>query len=185
MPERIIPDPSNEAAEQAAGPQPAMGSLGRVPALASLVGAHPLALADLYATGIVPAAELLAGDRVGKVLGVSSGEAHMLVRPVVELLGRLPPLWRGKSFASDARAGRNLLGPWRPLPFRAEVGPSLLDGAPTLQLRYDGLGNPWPLSLVVDELRQIDRTVAIGPFCLRTGSELARLGWWGLELAPS
>jgi hypothetical protein len=160
-------------------------SMGRVRELDSLLGTHPAALADLYQAGHPLESGCLGGDHRGRVLALALDSTFMLVRPLMVALARGPALWRGKSFVPDGRAGHNLLGRWRAIPFRAETCPSELDGAPTLMLRYDGLGNPWPLSRVVDELRQIDDTVAIGPVSLRTARGSVRLGWWGLELPAS
>lgn len=158
--------------------------MATITALDTLVGAHPVALGDLYATG-TPADTFTLGDARGSILAFeASASTHAALRPLVVGLSRHLSPWRGKSFESGGTLGSNLLFGKRLAAFRGDVAPSLLDGEPTLRMRYDGLGLHWPFNRMLDELRQISPGVAIGPLLWRTGADSATpLLWWGLSTA--
>lgn len=151
--------------------------------LDALLGAHPRSLRDLYADGQPAVPEQLSGQRTGRLLAVEALEpVHLLVSPVLRLVAEHLVPWRGPSFDEDGSAGHHRVLRFDVLPFRCEPGPSEVDGRPTLFLRHDGLGLPWPLRRTVDELRVVGDEVAIGPASLRTVRGPIRLFWWGLEL---
>jgi hypothetical protein len=91
--------------------------------------------------------------------------------------------WRGKVFDHGGNSGQNVVFGKRVLRFRADVAPSILDGEPTLVLRYDSptFHNPWPIRAIVDELRSVDQGVALGPVYAVAGHRKHVLLWWGLE----
>jgi hypothetical protein len=153
----------------------------KVESLATLVGAHPDALRDLYAAGDPTDATALGGLRRGLLLTVEPLEgAFVLTRPLVRAFSRLG-LFAGKTFESGGTAGQDRFAGGDRFRFRCELGPSLLDGKPTLVMRYDELGNPWPISACVDELRTIGN-VGIGLTALSPGRHARVAFWWGLEL---
>jgi len=155
-----------------------------VRSLDELVGAHLLALRDLYSAG-KPADPAELGDAPhGRILSLELGaQAYMLTRPALSFLARDWLPWKGKEFDHGGNSGTNLIGDRRVLRFRAEVGPSELDGLPTLVLRYGekAFRNPWPVSAVRDELRMIADGIAIGPAMLERRSGPIQLLWFGLE----
>lgn len=151
--------------------------IAKVRSLDTLVGAHPDALRDIYASGeALDSREL--GAAPGQLLAVEPfADAFMLTRPLVKLASKLDP-WRGKQFERGGTAGKDLLLNLRAFRYRCEVGPSRIDGGDTLLLAYDGLGNPWPLDRASCEIRRVGQTTAMGPAWL--GSRL--LFWWGLTV---
>lgn len=153
----------------------------KVESLDALVGAHPDALRDLYGAGEPADATALGGLRRGRLLTVEPLEgAFVLTRPLVRALSRFG-LFAGKTFESGGTAGRDHFARRDRFRFRCEVGPSLLDGRPTLVMRYDGLGNPWPISACVDELRAVSG-VGVGLTAVSPGRRARVAFWWGLEL---
>jgi hypothetical protein len=159
-------------------------TMATIPSLDALVGAHPDALADFYAAGKPCDPARLSTSR-GLLLAVQPlAPAHALLRPLVAGFARHLVPWGGKAFESGGTAGANLVFDRKVLRFRAEMLDSMLDGRPTLSLRYDGLGNPWPTAHLVDELRQVGPDVALGPL-LWLGSEgrATPILWWGLKPA--
>lgn len=155
--------------------------MGKVHALESLVGAHPNALAELYESGELPGT--LAGlEASGRLLAIErlSG-VHVLTRGAVAKLARAVPC-RGQSFSASGTEGSHVLFGRAGTRFRCEVGASALDPRDTLILRHDGLGNAWPASAFVCELRRVGERAVIGP-CFRRGKngEPRIAFWWGLE----
>ncbi|MEM9692830.1 MAG: hypothetical protein AAGA56_09820 [Myxococcota bacterium] len=151
-----------------------------------LIGAHPEALRDMYRMGRPTDTTALGGERDGYMLAYEPIAAIFSVtRPLVRALAETG-LWRGKHFESGGTSGRDRMLGRRPFRFRCEVAPSALDGAPTLLMRYDNLGNPWPLGRYAGELRTLNDAVAIGPSVVKTGNGRHSVqGWWGLVLPTS
>lgn len=149
--------------------------------LDELVGAHPDALLAIYGTGSAADPEDLgfvqAPARGRFLCFVQTSGLHLAARPFVKALAtdRLP--WRGKIF--EPGGGANLLFGRPSYRFATEVGPSQIDGLPTLILRYDAHGHGWPVRLIRDELRTIGPGLAIGPAFLSDKVVL----WFGLERA--
>ncbi len=157
-------------------------TMAKVRSLDQLIGAHPEALRDIYCAG-QPADGSNLSALKGRLLALEPlANAHMLIRPVVSVLSKHLLPWRGKLFDEGGATGANNVLGQRIFRFRAETGPSDLDGKPTLFLRYDGLGNPWPISGVVDELRTVGEGVSIGPASLQSARGAPTLlFWWGLQ----
>ncbi|MBW2453506.1 MAG: hypothetical protein JRI68_03300 [Deltaproteobacteria bacterium] len=168
------------------GPSPRQPSrrrkIARVQSLDSLVGAHPDALRDIYEAGSPADPGELGAKPRGRLLAVEPlVPIFALTRPLVRVVAQHLLPWKGKVFETGGTAGRNRVLRWQLFRFHCEVEASALDGQPTLVLRYDGLGNPWPLPHVVDELRRVGDGVAIGPASLAVGGAQPRvLAWWGL-----
>jgi hypothetical protein len=161
-------------------------SAPKVASLAELVGAHPDALRSIYERG-VPAdpADLGEAPR-GRVLGLGPGaDAYMLIRPVVRALATDALPWKGKTFDHGGNSGVNVVFGKDVFRFHTEVGPSYVDGAPTLVLRYGepSYKNPWPVRAVVDELRSVSSGVAMGPAFFTNKGERFLVLWFGLERA--
>jgi hypothetical protein len=154
-------------------------AIGSVTTLDSMIGAHPTALRDIYAAGDYPDPATLEPNRA-RVLAVEPLEAaHLLFRPLVRtLLNPLLP-WQGIRFESGGTAGVNRVLTREVFRFRCELADSLLDGNPTLQMRYDGLKNPWPVAEMIDELRLVGDGIAIGPTF--RGESGKPLFWWGVS----
>ncbi len=155
-------------------------TMARVQSLKSLVGAHPDALHDIYAAGQCADSTKFDGMVRGRILAVERlASVFMLTRPLVQLYSRITP-WRGKVFESGGTSGCDRIGRWTPHRFRCEAGDSLVDGKPTLFFHYNDLGNPWPMSTRIDELRAVGESVAIGP--VFTSSNAKPVLWWGLAI---
>lgn len=151
----------------------------RVQSLDSLIAAHPDALRDIYGSG-KPADSSTLDEVRGRLLTITRfASTYNLTRPIVKTLAtRLLP-WRGKVFESGGTSGTNRVLSWNAFRFRCQAADSLVDGEPTLALSYDGLGNPWPVSRIVDELRVVGEGVAIGP-AFYMAAEPQLIFWWGV-----
>jgi hypothetical protein len=152
--------------------------------LSDLVGAHPDALRLIY-TG-APAADLgeLGESPRGRLLCMEFGTSvFMLTRPVMHALARGILPWQGKTFDHGGNSGQNVFFGRHMLRFRAEVGPSELDGKPTLILHYgdEALHHPWPVRAIRDELRRAGDGLAIGPVFFGSDNARRLLCWFGLE----
>ena len=153
--------------------------------LQELVGAHPDALRKMYRAGR-PADPAELGDAPrGRVLTLEAGpDLFLLTRPIIRALGTDSFPWKGKVFDHGGNAGQNVVFGKTMLRFRTEVGPSDVDGKPTLILLYDSpaFKNPWPIRAIRDELRSIGPKIAIGPAFMTVGGGARRcLLWFGLE----
>ena len=165
-------------------PGAAQGFRGRaatsVESLAALVGAHPNALAEIYAKA-EPARPEWLGDRPhGRLLALAPlGEVHLLTRPLVQLVSTSFFPWDGITFDHGGNAGTNIVFGREAMRFRVEQGPSALDGAPTLVFSY--VANRWPTKLLRDEARMVSHDFAIGPTFLEIGGTPRLVAWYGLE----
>ena len=157
-----------------------------VESLATLVGWHPDAFRNSYRAGR-PAdpADLGVAPR-GRVLSiVPLSSAFLVVRPILRALASDHFPWQGKVFDHGGNSGQNRVLGREVLRFHASVGPSEIDGAPTLVLGYKepAFKNPWPVSAMVDELRSTGDGIAVGPAFLEVRGTKHLLLWWGLEAA--
>lgn len=142
-----------------------------------LVGAHPDTLASLFEHAKPADPEELGERPRGRLLGLAGVAAvHLALRPLVRGLSRGgTALWQGIQFDHGGNAGANLVVGRRAMRFRAQRGPSLLDGAPALVLTYDR--SAWPVSALRDELRMVGPKLALGATFV--GGRLT--AWFGLE----
>ncbi len=155
-------------------------TLARVQSLESLVGAHPDALRDIYAAGEPVATASLDGLVEARLLAFEPlVGAFMLTRPLVQLYSRITP-WKGKVFEPGGAAGADKVARFTPHRFRCEVGPSLIDGKPTLIFQYDQPENPWLMRKRLDELRTAGDQFAVGPIFGLSASKPTL--WWGVKL---
>lgn len=161
-------------------------TLAKVPSLDWLLGAHPDALRDLFLSGTPTDPADFAGDARGLILAVERfADTHVLMRPLVKLVSSRMNPWQGIRFSSGGTSGQNLVLGRRAFRFRCELASSALDGQPALVMCYDGLGNRWPVSHLVDELRDVGEGIAIGPTSLATRRGLTLLSWWGITSAAA
>jgi hypothetical protein len=151
--------------------------------LDELVGAHPDALDRIYRSGTAADPADLGAEPTGRLLAITpAANAHLALRPLIRAIAHGPMPWRGKVFDHGGNSGQNVIFGKRMFRFHAEGGASLLDGRPTLVLRYDhaAYNNPWPTTRIVDELRTVGPGIAIGPaYYLGSGSPSLVL-WFGL-----
>lgn len=167
--------------------QAAAGTTTRVRTLDELVGAHPEALRAIFGSGHATDPVELGAQTRGLFLAIEpTREIHFLVRPVLHALASGAMPWRGKAFEMDGTGVNLVLG--RPMvPFAYETGPSDVDGAPALVIRYDRPEhrNAWPIRNIRDELRTIADGLAIGPalFSATANGERKVLAWFGLQRA--
>jgi hypothetical protein len=156
----------------------------QVPSLSGLVGAHPDALARIYRDGR-PADPAELGDAPrGRILALARGtDLFMIARPIVKALATDALPWRGKTFDHGGNSGQNVFFGRHVLRFHTHVGPSEIDGKPTLVLSYDepAYKNPWPFRAIRDELRSVGPGIAIGPAFFVGGGSPKVVLWFGLE----
>lgn len=175
----------------AAAPQAPAGRrvLPQIDSLAPLVGAHPDALLNIFGDGrATDPAELGLGHPGprGRILAVVPGpDLFLAVRPILRAFASDHLPWRGKVFDHGGNSGVNVLFGRQAFRFQAEVGPSAIDGRPSLVLDYapSAHGNPWPVRAIRDELRTVGNGVAIGPAFLVGGGTPRLVLWFGLEMA--
>ena len=147
-----------------------------VASVAELVGAHFDSLRDFYAGASAADPDDLGARPRGTLLALAStGDAHLVLRPLVKLVSQRLMPWQGVVFDHGGNAGANLVMGREVQRFRASVAASKLDGKPTLVLSYAALG--WPLRVLTDELRSIGPGQALG--CTFAGERL--VAWFGLE----
>jgi hypothetical protein len=160
-----------------------------------LVAMSPGELAELYASGTTPQLGVLAGETRGRFLAIpalTALDAVPLVGSLVQravshvLASRVNP-WRGKTFAAPTEShrteGTNVVLGRSLFPFEAHVEKSALDHRETLVIRYASKGNPWPLNVLVDELREVSRGVWLGPAYVRGPNGPNVVLWWACSKA--
>jgi hypothetical protein len=151
-----------------------------VTSLDTLVGAHPHALAGIFAKGEPASPDALGPRPHGRLLALTATrEVHLAFRPIVEWISTSIMPWDGLVFDHGGNAGKNLVFGRETMRFRSEVGPSELDGEPALVLSY--AANSWPIRLLRDELRTVNDTIAIGPTFVEIGRRPVLVAWFGLE----
>ena len=157
----------------APGPTPAPTGrrvVAPVDSLATLVGAHPRALLDLFRRGRATVPAELGDAPRGRLLalGVPKARARASSRwraPLLRALATDLLPWQGKTFDRGGNSGQNVVLGREAFRFQRRGGPSALDGRPALVLTYDAARarNPWPLRAIRDELRTVGPGIAIGP----------------------
>jgi hypothetical protein len=155
-----------------------------VASLDTLVGAHPDALRKIFGAGKPTDPAELGDAPRGRLLALAHGaDLYLALRPIVRAIADHLLPWEGKTFDHGGNSGQNVVLGRKLLRFRAEVGPSQLDGRPALLLRYDSpaYGNPWPARVVKDELRTVGKGIAIGPAIVDVAGAPVPLVWFGLE----
>jgi hypothetical protein len=158
----------------------------QVASLGELVGAHPSALRDIYASGKPTDPAELGDAPRGRVLALTPlSRAYMLTRSVLALLAHDAMPWKGKEFDHGGNSGTNVVLGKHVLRFRTALEPSEIDGLPTLALIYGdkAFRNPWPVRAIRDELRTVGGGVAIGPAFMTWRGATTPLLWFGLERA--
>jgi hypothetical protein len=175
--------PARAMTTQTAAPRRVLTEVG---SLDELVGAHLLALRDIYGAG-KPADPAELGDAPrGRLLTLEQGaEVYMLVRGAMQLLARDWMPWKGKEFDHGGNSGTNLVLGRRVARFRTEIADSVIDGLPSFVLLYGekAFKNPWPVSAMRDELRTVGDGIAIGLATLEWRGRHVPLFWFGLERA--
>jgi hypothetical protein len=156
----------------------------QVASIDALVGAHPDALGKIFGAGRPTDPAELGDAPRGRLLALGrGGDVFLVLRPILRGLasGLMP--WEGKTFDHGGNSGQNVVLGKRLLRFRAEVGPSRVDGSPALRLTYDAPAyeNPWPATVVQDELRTVGKGIAIGPAIFVGARAPITLLWFGLE----
>ena len=127
-------------------------------------------LGAIYAEGTVPDdLARLDGDLVGRMLAVRG--AGQMGRAIAAFARRDGFPWAGKSFqATDAKLGKGInririWGRHRLFPFRTYVGPSVVDGRPSVFIDYDDPDNPALIRAIHDEVREVESGLFLGPAC--------------------
>lgn len=146
-------------------------------------------LAALYSSGNIPSSFADFGRRPrGRVLAVRhlDHKAAAAVVRTIAALGVFP--WRGKSMATTGRyAGDGInrvkLGVntnW--FEFTMQVEKSVIDSKDSVVFDYADKGNPWPIRLIRDELREIEPGLFVGPAMIKTPrGRLVSVLWFALD----
>jgi hypothetical protein len=96
-------------------------------------------------------------------------------------------VWHGKSFVTVSESegwgyNRLAVGPiLDAFPFRTFVGPSRIDGRPSLILDFNVARNPWWERLTWDELREVGPGVFAGTTGLRLFGKYRPLAWFACD----
>lgn len=151
-----------------------------VTSLDPLVGAHPGALRSIFEKSDAANVEALVGGLEGRAHGrflsaIPTAGAHMLLRPLIQLVSTTLMPWDGVIFDHGGNAGVNVIFGKKTGRFRAERESSWVDGAPCLALRYPGAG--W----LRDELRSVGDGLALGVTFVSLGERRAPVVWFGLS----
>jgi len=172
--------------------QPTLRSVSAVPSsprtLDDLAKLSTSDLASIYAGGSIPSSFADFGRHPrGRVLAVrylDNRVAALLVRRIAAL-SVFP--WRGKTLAATARYTGDGINRIRVgistnwFEFAMQVEPSVIDGEDTVVFNYAGKGNPWLISIIRDELREIETGLFVGPAMLRTPRGPVTALWFALD----
>lgn len=150
-----------------------------VTSLDALVGAHPAALRSIFEKSEAANVEALVGGPEGRLHGrllstIPTEGAHMLLRPLIQLVSTTLVPWDGVVFDHGGNAGVNIVFGKKSGRFRAERQASWLDGAPCLALEYPGA------SWLRDELRSVGEGLALGLTFVSVRGSRSPVVWFGL-----
>lgn len=151
-----------------------------VTSLDPLVGAHPSALRSIYEKSDPATVEALLGAPEGRAHGrflttIPTEGAHLLLRPLLQLVSTTLMPWDGVHFDHGGNAGVNVIFGRKTGRFRADREASWLDGEPCLALSYPGA------SWLRDELRAVGDGLALGvTFVSARGAKVPAV-WFGLS----
>ncbi len=151
-----------------------------VTSLDPLVGAHPGALRSIFEKSEPANVEALVGALEGRAHGrflssIPTAGAHMLLRPLIQLVSTTLIPWDGVAFDHGGNGGVNIVFGKKTGRFRAVREPSWLDGAPCLALQYPSAA--W----LRDELRTVGDGLALGLTFVSIGERRSPVVWFGLS----
>ncbi len=175
----------SSAARPAAEPNVAPSGPTTFDDLASLTSDQ---LAACFARGACVSLDAIAGDPAGRVLAVTGLEAPPFAA-LRRRIARTPLiLWEGKSFRSEAGATRGFgsnrvrLGrSFTLFRFTTAEGPSIVDGAPCLQIDYSVLSNPRLVRRTYDELREVAPSLYLGRGGIRGRGRTRLVLWFAVD----
>lgn len=163
---------------------------GRRLGLDDLAAMDARALGDLYLRGTCPTdLREIDGKPKGRMLAVRRvgfAPASTLLRAFAAS-GSFP--WDGKTFFGDAEhAGRGINrvriagAKLDAFDFATRVGPSLVDGKPTIVLDYAQPDNPPYIQKIHDEIRDVGGRLFLGPAMWKLeGGGAAHVLWFALD----
>lgn len=166
-----------ETQERAAARRPRIATT--VTSLDPLVGAHPGALRSIFEKSDPATVEKLVGAAEGRAHGrllttIPTEGAHMLLRPLIQLVSTTLVPWDGVAFDHGGNGGVNVVFGKKTGRFRADREASLVDGAPCLALSYPGA--TW----LRDELRMVGDGLALGVTFVTLRGSSVPVVWFGL-----
>ena len=143
---------------------------------------------EAYRDGIVPASlRVLDGAPRGRMLSIAGIDRGRIAGRLRAFAGSRSFPWAGKSFSShsdETGEGINrvrLLGGRDLFKFETRIEPSAIDGEPCIVLDYEQPGNPWFISAIHDELRQVGPKLFLGPAMWKTKSDPRLLLFFAID----
>jgi hypothetical protein len=155
--------------------------------LDSLAALDVDALGRIYERGTVPTKlDILEGHPRGRMLSVRTLDHGPLSSAIRAFAGSNGFPWGGKSFRGRGETGEgvnrvHLGGRHNLFPFHTRIGPSVLDGKPTVILNYDLPDNPGFIRAIHDEIREVDAGLFLGPAMWKTKNGPVFVLWFALD----
>lgn len=130
----------------------------------------------------------LNGRKKGHLLALA-GFHRTPAKRLINLFGRAPFFpWRGKNFTARSMikgSGINRINltiarqEW--FAFQTAFRASLVDGRPCISLNYRLKGNPWFIRHLVDEMREVEPGLYLGPSIIKTGKSSLKLVYFAIS----
>jgi hypothetical protein len=123
--------------------------------------------------------------RMLAVRGLDQGITGTLLRAFASS-GAFP--WGGKTFEGHGKGGSginrvHLGGRHAVFPFSLKKAASVIDGEPCVMLDYDLPDNPWAIRHILDEVREVEPRLLLGPALWKGKGDPVFVLWFALDLA--
>lgn len=143
-------------------------------------------LDSVYRAGTIPSdMSVLSGKPKGRMLTVRYTDTTPMFGALKFISSNNFFPWDGKSFfpvSKSAGRGINRLkvisASFDAFPFETRIVNSVLDGQPCILLDYEQPENPWFISMIRDEIREVSPGLFMGPAMWKDGQGGATLVLW-------
>lgn len=143
-------------------------------------------LESVFKSGVVPPdMGVLSGKPKGRMLAVRYTDTTPMFGALKFISSNNFFPWDGKSFFPvNQTVGRGInrlkvvAASFDAFPFETKVVDSFIDGKPCILLDYEQPENPWFISMIRDEIREVSPGLFMGPAMWKDGRDNATLVLW-------
>jgi hypothetical protein len=132
--------------------------------------------------------DAISGLPRGRMLAVRGADKGMVGSFLKGFAGARSFPWGGKTFEGHGKTGHginrvHLGGRHAIFPFLLSKAPSEVDGEPCVRLDYDLDDNPWAIRKILDEVREVEPGLLLGPAMWKTSGKPVLVLWFALDFS--